>query len=87
MKLNIKNNLNAGLCGKCKHSTIISSETEIKMIHCSEIGARNKIKFLVINCNGFEDRRFKDEYEFDDIGWVLEVKGKKIIGFKPPKKD
>ena len=45
-----------------------------------------EIHFLLNDCTEFEDKKFKSVYDFEDIGWVLEMKGKKI-GFKPPKKE
>jgi len=84
LRINIKSTTGGGLCGKCKQGQVMSNGHKVK-IFCRAI--EREIHFLLSECTEFEDRKFKSEYDFQDIGWTLEMKGMKIDGFKPPKKE
>ncbi len=54
-------------------------------IICRTDGFRTCITDKVVDCNSYNNRSEKTEYELKQIGWILEVKGKTILGFRQPK--
>ena len=75
------------LCDSCKQSTIMKDSTGRETIYCAELGyPYPPITRKIVECTGYLDKTSKSLSEFKEIGWVMEVKGKTILGFKPPER-
>lgn len=76
------------LCTKCTNSTILNTAAGPKYL-CEDydIGRayRNGVP-PVLQCSAFVPYGSMSKHEMEKKAWVLEVKGKHIIGFKPPQK-
>ena len=76
------------LCDTCLHSNIMKGPQQgQEVVICGAIGTIPiRIDFPVVVCKDYEQIGQLTEWEAKRIGWVLEVKGGKVLGFKPPKK-
>jgi hypothetical protein len=75
------------LCETCYNAIFVKGRSEL--FDCREINDRMvaRIQQPVTECSGYEYRYdLAHAYEAKTLGWVLEVKGRDVIGFKPPKK-
>jgi hypothetical protein len=87
MPFNIKMNNESGLCGTCRHAFITRGDgLSQHVIICERIHPAPEVRFIVRTCSDYQERNKPSEYDMEKIGWVLEVKGGKVIGFRPPKK-
>lgn len=76
------------LCDTCRFATIMKFSNGQERVFC-EVAAVNEaleITGRVVECNGYRNKSEKTMREFNEIGWVLQTKGKQILGFKPPEK-
>jgi hypothetical protein len=78
------------LCDSCRFSIIIKGPQQYQeRVYCSRIDdwKGKPLPFPVVECSDYCAKGGMTEYEAKEIGWVLEVKGDKVIGFKRPKQD
>jgi|PlaIllAssembly_1097288.scaffolds.fasta_scaffold635385_1 hypothetical protein len=54
---------------------------------CSEIHRTHAVNKVVTRCTDYDDKRLPDLYELERIAWTLETTEKRVIGFKPPRKE
>lgn len=74
------------LCNNCIHAQIVKGPQQgQELVYCN--GIQKYMAFPVVECNAHAPLGEMQEWEAKRIGWVLEVKAGKVIGFKPPKKE
>lgn len=76
------------LCDTCQNSTIIKGPQQgQEAVLCSSMPSLyGHIPFPIVECSGYLAKGEMQEWEAKQIGWVLEVKAGKVMGFKPPTK-
>lgn len=74
------------LCDSCRWSQVMKHSDGTERVACFANGNGLEIHHKVVECNDYANRTHKMQYELEKIGWVLDVKGKTILGFKPPNK-
>jgi hypothetical protein len=74
------------LCDTCRHSHITSDSKGGEHILCYHPGYPVQVYVKIVECNQYAGIRDMTDYEAQKIGWILEVRGKTIVGFKPPEK-
>ena len=82
MKLSIRRR-NETLCSSCSQGMVVQGHGK-KLVRCNVLDAL--LTFPVLECSGYSPIGRMDEWEAGKIGWILEVRGGRVIGFKPPKK-
>jgi hypothetical protein len=71
------------LCAKCKNSIVAKGESfRYKIVYCQSL--QSPIKFIVEKCSGFQGKLEKSLWDIQAIGWILEVKKGRIMGFVSP---
>lgn len=78
------------LCDTCRSSTVLKGPQQgQEKVYCAQLGLNSAFEtpFHVVECSGYNPKGSISEWEAKQIGWVLEVNGGKIMGFKPPKKE
>lgn len=77
------------LCDSCRCAMIIKgSQQGQEVLWCSQLGLHGSIvPFRVVECNEYDSKTSMSKYEMEKIGWVMEVKNGKHLGFKPPQKE
>lgn len=57
-----------------------------EITHCSELYGSPRIRFPVLSCSAYSDKRRPSVREMEDIAWVLRSDARKnAIGFVPAK--
>ncbi len=76
----------SGLCSSCSfsHITVDARDTQSTICNFSRPRA---INVPVVSCTEYEQKGKMSEYEAMKIGWVLELRKDRTIGFRQPKKD
>lgn len=69
------------LCVTCQHSTIVKVGNNRQIVKCAVID--EYMERPVEECTSHEIEG-RSKYDFERLAWVLEMRGQKIIGFKPP---
>lgn len=72
------------LCDSCQHSLIMKTSDGKEFVDCTYQNI--ELTHSVVECNQYKDIKDKDQYELEQIAWILETKNGKTIGFKPPKR-
>lgn len=88
------------LCDSCRHGVIIrGAQQGQEAVHCHSIpfvhawgslrhGVSETIgclvPFRVVECSNYRNKLDMADWEAAKIGWVLEVKAGKVLGFRPP---
>ena len=88
-RVKIREGVARGCCGSCRYAHIMTDMNGKQEVLCEEtraIGALHIVRPLS-ECNQYKSLTDLTEWEAKQTGWVLEVKGARIIGFKPPDKD
>lgn len=77
------------LCDSCERGMIAKGPQQgQEIVICYAIGeGGTRVKFPVVECSGYTPNGQMSEYTAKSIGWVLEVKAGKVMGFKPPQKE
>jgi hypothetical protein len=73
------------LCQRCVNGQIITDRDGRAMVVCHGMYPPKEIHVVVATCTWFNEQNKMSKHDAEQIGWVLEVKGKKVMGFKPPK--
>ena len=75
------------LCDSCTRSRITVDRLSRRTVLCQVMGYPVRVEADIVRCNEHNPIGQMDEYDAKKIGWVLEVKGTRVVGFKPPKAD
>lgn len=76
------------LCDTCRWSHIEKDASGHEHIFCGiRPPQQQELLHKVVECNDHQDKTQKTEKELEKIAWILDVKGKTILGFKPPEKN
>ena len=89
MRFNLKFRSGPSLCHTCRYSHVFTPLGSAREhIHCDRPGQMHSINMGAgaTECNQHLSTNAMSEWEAKERGWILEVKGGKIIGFKPPRK-
>lgn len=86
-RMKIREGVARGLCGTCREAHINVDDRGEQIVLCT---APYNMGYLVrrpiTSCNDFVERNTgMDKDEAHRIGWVLESKGGRLIGFVAPK--
>jgi hypothetical protein len=73
-------------CDSCEYATIVEGDTLWqRRISCGQMGSwYTEIKWNVYSCNQYKNKLDKDEYELEQIAWILEVSKGRVVGFVSP---
>ncbi len=82
MRVNVKSH--QPLCRSCTHSVLVSTNTGISYAYCNRLDT--KLASLPTECSGWESFLDSEPYDMAKRAWVMETKGRIIVGFRPPKK-
>lgn len=70
------------LCRSCVHAQIINNDR----VFCHKFIPEKELDFTVLSCSKYKSSTDKEDYQFEEIAWVLKVSSAgKVIGFRPPK--
>lgn len=87
MPFTIKDERRAGLCGSCSHVQMITGDRLADLtIFCHWPHPALRITHAVRTCTAYQERNRPDKDDMERIGWVLEVNGGRVMGFRPPKR-
>ena len=77
------------LCDTCRHSLVVKGTKQSdEKVYCNvPISGTVVHPFRVVECSDYVSKIGMTLYEAEDKGWVLETKGGRVIGFKPPVRD
>ena len=77
------------LCDSCSYSQIVKGPQQGNEVVICKVGGYEPIRFSfpVVECSEYELKGALTEYTAEKIGWVLEVRGGKVMGFNPPIKN
>lgn len=75
------------LCDTCQHSVIVKGPQQGQEIVVCSFESLGRLPFPVVECSMYSMKGAMSEWDAKQIGWVLEVKAGKVVGFKPPKKE
>lgn len=72
------------LCYSCENSQIMKNSIGKITIQCNY---QRTVKIItdVVECNVYMQKGQMQQYDAEKIAWILEKKGERVIGFKPPK--
>lgn len=74
------------LCDSCERSQIMKGcQQGQEIVWCHSLD--KYLPFPISDCTSYSRKGEMSEYEAKEIGWVLESKAGKVVGFKPPKKE
>ena len=76
-----------GLCTNCDNAHVVTDRRGRDIVFCDEMAYDTPIVGGITECNRFEPYGFMTQYEAKQMGWVLENRPGKKIGFSPPKKN
>lgn len=76
------------LCDSCRYAQIVKgSQQGQEIVYCNDSGNEKIMPFKIVQCNSYVDKKGMTKHEAKDIGWVIEIKNGKYLGFKPPKEN
>lgn len=88
MSFTVRDTDDSGLCGRCEHATVLRGDRLADhVILCNWFHPALALQRLVRTCTVYQPLNTLDKHEMERIGWVLEVKGGRVVGFKPPKRE
>ena len=86
-RMKIQEGIRRGLCGSCKDAHITVDEQGNEAAFCCSMPHQLiRVNRVITECSGYRGANHMSEWDAKQIGWVLEVKGERIIGFKAPSK-
>lgn len=76
----------AGLCGDCVHGMAVEQESGARYLECNaSYGATAYLPTSKVrSCSKYAKKDSLNMHTLEAMAWTLEVKGKTIMGFKPP---
>jgi hypothetical protein len=86
--MRIKEGVARGLCGSCTYGWVRQDQRGEVVVKCTY--ASQTVETVVrpiVECNVYSQTGRMTDYEADKLGWVLEMRPGKKVGFAPPKKD
>lgn len=84
MKFNIRGERGRNLCLSCVEAHITTDVRGDREIFCRAVRYAQHIRVPVVVCSGYQEIGKMQKHEAAQLGWVLEVKKGKIVGFRPP---
>lgn len=73
------------LCDTCRWSHIEKYSNGSESVACGMRGDKDVwITKKVVECNDYKDINAKTLKELEELAWILNIKGRTILGFKPP---
>lgn len=76
------------LCDSCERGFIAKGPQQgQEIVVCYAVQEGTRLRFPVVECSGYTPKGQMSDWTAKQIGWVLEVKAGKVLGFKPPKKE
>ncbi len=88
LRMKVHEGANRGICRSCKHAHIMSDERGRQEVYCNAMtGEPIEIRRVIVECNQYQKFNDMTEWEAKQQGWVLEVKGARVIGFRKPGED
>ena len=91
LRVKIRDGVGRGLCGTCRSvlRTVDNNGTErvLCMAARNEEGGPAVVNRPIVECSAYRGLHDMSEYEAERLGWILEVKKGRVIGFKPPPKE
>jgi hypothetical protein len=74
------------LCDSCRNSVIMKGGGQgQEVVYCHAVVPGAVVPFKVVECSRYQDKNEMTKREIEMIGWVIEVKNGKVMGFKQPK--
>lgn len=86
LRMKIKEGVESGLCGSCEHARIMTDFQDNSRVLCEE-NQQMLIPRPLKRCTDYQGKGTLSRWEMEKIAWTLNVKGGRILGFIPPKKD
>jgi hypothetical protein len=85
LRMKVYEGANRGLCRTCSNAHIMTDTRGDQTVYCNGLpGGVLQIHRVIAECNGYRKMGEMSEWEAKQQGWILEVKGTRVIGFKPP---
>lgn len=89
LRVRVREGAARGLCGTCAHAHIFTDTRERQTVLCRYYDgslSAFRVRAPLQECSKYERLGEMDQYAAEQIGWVLEVKNGRVVGFQPPKK-
>lgn len=87
VRMNVREGVARGLCGTCEHAHIVADDRGKQTVRCDVVYAGAVvINRPIAQCNMHAEKNVMDRRRAEEMGWVLEVKAGRVVGFKPPTK-
>jgi hypothetical protein len=74
------------LCVRCEHSMVLRTDGGDTQVYCTYYGDKTPVRAVVVQCSAYDPRGTMSRASMERIGWVLEIKDRKVIGFRQPKR-
>lgn len=76
------------LCDMCRYARILKGPQQgHERVLCTAGVDSVELTFPVVQCNTYCEIGAMSDWEAKQIGWVLEVKAGRVMGFKPPERE
>lgn len=89
VRMHIREGISRGLCGSCRYSHRHKYNNDVEDVRCVLLNMSNngQITRPVVECNDYEDFGKPSMQEMENKAWIIEVRGGRVMGFNPPKKE
>ncbi len=88
IRVKIREGVSRGLCGSCREAHIMTDANGYQEVHCTAMpNATLLVKRVIAECSNHRGINHMTEWEAKQQGWILEVKGSRVVGFKAPDKE
>lgn len=84
-RIRIREGVSRGLCGTCQNAHITHDFDGKEVVMCHAIRAYTVTR-PVAECSDHLSKNQMTDWEAKQIGWILESKNGRVIGFKAPSK-
>ena len=76
------------LCDSCIFGMVRTDSTGEDQIFCRQLAFSTlaKVETRVVKCSDYQQKNVMSKREMEDMAWLVNIKGKTVIGFKPPEK-
>lgn len=88
VRVNIAEGVSRGICGTCMSAQIIVDDSGHETVFCHQFMDKPfSVPRPVLTCSRHISRTDMTLHEAKDLGWVLNVRGGRVIGFEPPTRE
>lgn len=89
MKFTLRFRGGAGLCCTCRTAQRVVDDRGQEAVLCHAFGMDPpmQIRREVVECSQHDPVNVMSKWEMEKIAWVLETRGERPVGFRPPKKE